>query len=38
MLSDTQNMREFGREIDIIDGKELIYEHHYAPIETVVYE
>ena len=38
MLSDTQNMREFGREIEIIDGKELIYEHHYAPIETVVYE
>ena len=23
MLSDTQNMREFGREIEIIDGKEL---------------
>lgn len=37
-MSDTQNMRELGREIDIIDGKEIVYEHHYAPVETVVYE
>ena len=36
-MSESQ-MRELGREVDVVDGTELIYEHHYAPVETVVYE
>ena len=37
-MSDTQNLRELGREIDVVQGTEYVYEHHYAPVETVVYE
>jgi hypothetical protein len=31
-------MQEVRREVEIVEGTELVYEHHYAPVETVVYE
>jgi hypothetical protein len=31
-------MTEVGRDVEYMDGTELAYEVHYAPVETVVYE